>query len=413
MILRGVRQSGKTWLLKAFGEKCYSALAYFNFEGNPDLCAIFDADLNPKRIVQELELLQNQKINLRETLIVFDEIQSCNKAITSLKYFNENLPDASIIAAGSLLGLALSQPLSFPVGQVEFLDLYPLSFIEFLMAQGEDLIVEKIRTLEAGEPVPASIHPKLVDLLYTYYFVGGMPEAVKSWTKDQDQDAVMRIKRSILESYELDFVKHAPKSDFGKLSAIWHAVPSQLAQDNQKFVFSRVKEGARARDLESALQWLISAGLIYKVNKIEKPGIPLSAYADDSFFKIFLCDVGLISTMADIPLISIKQKDPLFNQFSGALTENYVLNELVSSDLNPFFWRSKQSAEVDFVCRINRHLVPIEVKSNINVRSRSLQVYLDKYKPAHAVRLSMKNAGTEPPLLSTPLYLANRLADWI
>ncbi len=377
------------------------------------MCATFDADLNPKRIVQELELLQNQKINLRETLIVFDEIQSCNKAITSLKYFNENLPDASIIAAGSLLGLALSQPLSFPVGQVEFLDLYPLSFIEFLMAQGEDLIVEKIRTLEAGEPVPASIHPKLVDLLYTYYFVGGMPEAVKSWTKDQDQDAVMRIKRSILESYELDFVKHAPKSDFGKLSAIWHAVPSQLAQDNQKFVFSRVKEGARARDLESALQWLISAGLIYKVNKIEKPGIPLSAYADDSFFKIFLCDVGLISTMADIPLISIKQKDPLFNQFSGALTENYVLNELVSSDLNPFFWRSKQSAEVDFVCRINRHLVPIEVKSNINVRSRSLQVYLDKYKPAHAVRLSMKNAGTEPPLLSTPLYLANRLADWI
>lgn len=413
LILRGVRQCGKTWLLKSFGQACYSSYAYFNFEGNPSLHAVFEADLNPDRIIQELELMQNRKINLNETLIIFDEIQFCNKALTSLKYFNEEKPEASIIAAGSLLGIALSKPLSFPVGKVDFLDLYPLSFTEFLLANGEDLAVERLGQLKAGETVPASIHPRLVDLLYTYYFVGGMPEVVKSWVISHDPESVLRIQRSILDSYELDFAKHAPDREFEKLSAIWHAVPAQLAQDNQKFIFSRVKSGARAKDLEGAIQWLISAGLIYKVPKIEKPGIPIAAFTDDSFFKIYLCDVGLISAMADIPLLAIKQKAPIFSQFQGAIAENYVLTELMARHLAPVFWRSQQSAEIDFVCRINQQLVPIEVKSSENVRSRSLSVYLEKYKPAVAVRLSMKNAGAEPPLISAPLYLANRLADWI
>ncbi|HAL73894.1 MAG TPA: ATPase, partial [Clostridiales bacterium] len=227
------------------------------------------------------------------------------------------------------------------------------------------------------------------------------------------QEAVIRIQRAILDSYVLDFAKHAPKQEFDKLTAIWYAVPAQLAQENQKFIFSRVKAGARARDLEGSLQWLISAGLIYKVPKIEKPGIPLSAYTDDSFFKIYLCDVGLVSAMAGIPLLSIKKKDPIFTQFCGALTENYVLTELVSRHLDPVFWRSQQNAEVDFICRIKQQLVPIEVKSDENVRSKSLLVYLDKYKPLTAVRLSMKNASLEPPLISAPLYLASRLANWI
>ena len=398
--------------MKAFGSECYTSYAYFNFEGNAHLHAVFDADLDPDRIIQELEFLQNKRINLQETLIIFDEIQFCNKALTSLKYFYEEKPEISIIAAGSLLGLILSKPLSFPVGKVDFLDLYPLSFIEFLMAHGEDLIAEKLGAIKVGDTVPESIHPRIVELLHTYYFVGGMPEVVQSWVNHHDPEDVTRIQRSILDSNELDFAKHAPDRDFEKLSAIWHAVPAQLAQENQKFIFSRVKAGSRGRDLEGALQWLISAGLVHKVSKIGKPGIPISAYADDSYFKIYLCDIGLMRALVDIPLLSIKQKDPLFAQFRGAFTENYVLNELIARHLTPVFWRSNQTAEVDFVCRIGQHLVPIEVKAEEHVRSKSLTVYIDKYKPDIAIRLSMKNAGADPPLYCEPLYLANRLADW-
>ncbi len=412
LILSGVRQCGKTWLLKTFGSNSYPSYAYFNFEGNPRLHAVFDIDLNPDRIIQELSLLQNKRINPSETLIIFDEIQFCNKALTSLKYFHEDKSETSIIAAGSLLGIALSKPLSFPVGKVDFLDLYPLTFAEFLLANGEDLVVEMLEDIKVGDAVPESIHPRLTDLLSTYYFVGGMPEAVESWVDNHDPDDVARIQKSILDSYELDFAKHAPDRAFEKLSSIWHAVPAQLARENQKFIFSRVKAGSRGRDLEEALQWLISAGLVYKVPKIEKPGIPLSAYADDSYYKLYLCDVGLLRAMADIPLLSIKQKDPFFTEFRGALTENFVLTELIAHHLTPVFWKSKQTAEVDFVCRINQQLVPIEVNADDNVRSRSLSVYLDKYKPSAAVRLSMKNAGAEPPLYCEPLYLSARLADW-
>jgi predicted AAA+ superfamily ATPase len=357
-------------------------------------------------------LLQNRRINLDETLIVFDEIQFCNKALTSLKYFRENRPEVSIVAAGSLLGIALSKPLSFPVGQVDFLDLYPMTFTEFLAANGEDLMVETLAEIKAGEAIPASIHPHLIDLLSTYYFVGGMPEVVASWANNHEPDEVARIQKSILDSYELDFAKHAPDRAFEKLSSIWHAVPAQLARDNKKFIFSHVRAGARGRDLEGALQWLISAGLLYKVPKIDKPGMPLSAYTDDSFFKLYLCDVGLLRAMADIPLPSIKQKDPFFSEFRGAFTENFVLTELVAQHINPVFWKSKQAAEVDFICRIGQQIVPIEVKADENVRSRSLAVYLDKYSPSVAVRLSAKNAGMEPPLYSEPLYLAFRLSDW-
>ena len=412
LVLRGVRQCGKTWLLKEFGSKCYTSFAYFNFESNPQLHDIFETDLNPDRIIQELEIHQNKKINIADTLLIFDEIQFCNKALTSLKYFYENKPEASIIAAGSLLGIALSKPLSFPVGKVDFLDLYPLSFSEFLLACGEDLIMKTLCEIPLGKAIPSSVHPRLTEMLYTYYYVGGMPEAVKSWINYHDPNEVLRIQRSILSSYELDFAKHAPSREFEKLSSIWHAIPAQLAQENQKFIFSRVKTGYRSRDLENSLQWLISAGLVYKVPKIEKPSLPLSAYADDSYFKLYLCDIGLMRAMADIPLLSIKQKDPIFSEFRGALTENFVLTELVAKKITPFFWRSKQTAEIDFICLIGNKILPIEVKSEDNVRSRSLSVYTEKYKPDITVRLSMKNAGAEPPLYSIPLYLSFKLADW-
>ncbi len=412
LILRGVRQCGKTWIIREFGSQCFPDHAYFNFEGNLRLHAVFEADLDPERILMELELLQNRRIDPAKTLIIFDEIQFCGKALTSLKYFNENLPSVPIIAAGSLLGLSLSKPLSFPVGKVDFLDLYPLSFSEFLLACGEDLLFENLSALGPGVKVPDSLHMRLTELLRDYFYVGGMPEAVNSWVHGHDPEDIDRIQRAILDSYELDFAKHAPDSEFDKLSSVWHAAPVQLAQENQKFIFSRVKEGYRGRDLEGALQWLLSAGLVYKVPKIEKPGIPLSAYADDSHFKLYLCDIGLLRAMAGIPLAAIRHRDPAFTEFKGAMTENFVLAELAARNVKPFFWKSKQTAEVDFICRFKGNPVPIEVKSEDNIKSRSLVVYMEKYKPETAIRLSMKNSGTEPPLHSLPLYLSDRLPDW-
>ena len=406
LILRGVRQSGKTWLLKAFGRECFASCAYFNFEGNPRLYAVFATDLNPDRIIQELELLQNSRIDLAATLIVFDEIQFCNQALISLKYFNEQKPEAKIVAAGSLLGLALAKPLSFPVGKVEFLDLHPLTFREFLMAQQEDLVLERLDALKAGEPVPESIHPSLVEQLHTYYYVGGMPEAVQSWVENRNPANVATIQRAILDSYELDFAKHAPDREFEKLSAIWHAIPAQLARENQKFVFNRVKAGARGRDLESALQWLLSAGLVYKISKIEKPGIPLSAYADDSHFKIYLCDVGLMRSMADVTLLSIKQGDAMYAEFRGAIAENYVLTELVASHPDTCVL-AVPNRTPKWILSAGSANTWSRLKSRLRerVRSKSLGVYIDKYKPDIAIRLSMKNAGSEPPLYCEPLYL--------
>lgn len=412
LIIRGVRQCGKTWILKEFAVHCYEDYIYLNFEGNAQLNAVFLPDLDPVRIVHELELLSNRRIDVGKTLIIFDEIQFCNEALTSLKYFNENMPEAHIIAAGSLLGLALSKPLSFPVGKVDFLDLYPMTFFEFILACGEELIYESLQQLQTADDLPASIHLKLKNLLQEYFFTGGMPEAVASWVKNREPVEVAMIQRSILDSYELDFAKHAPDRDFEKLSSIWHAVPAQLAQQNQKFIFSRVREGYRGRDLESSLQWLISAGLVYKVSKISKPSIPLSAYSDDSFFKLYLCDIGLLRAMADIPIMSIKQQDSLFAEFKGAITENFILNELTASGLHPYFWKSKQTAEVDFVCRVGTNIIPIEVKAEENVRSRSLSVYTEKYKPAITIRMSMKKPGKEPPMYSIPLYLAGKLQNW-
>lgn len=322
------------------------------------------------------------------------------------------MPEVDIIAAGSLLGLALSKPLSFPVGKVEFLDLFPMSFSEYLLACDEELLAQRLDEITAGTKVPDSMHFKLTQMLYDYYFVGGMPEVVKAWSDNKDIAEVTRIQRNILNSYELDFAKHAPDREFEKLSLIWNAVPVQLAHENQKFIFSRVKEGYRGRDLESALQWLISAGLIYKVYRIEKPGIPLRSYANDSHYKIYMCDVGLMRAMANIPMISIKQKDHLYKEFCGAMTENFCLTELVSKNITPVFWKSKQTAEVDFVCQIGKHLIPVEVKSKEHVRSRSLSVYIEKYSPKISVRLSMKNAGFETPLYRVPLYFTSKLADW-
>lgn len=406
LILKGVRQCGKTYLLNEFGKENYAQVAYFNFEGNPALAERFEQDLDPMRIIVELGILARESIKPQTTLVIFDEIQFCNKALTSLKYFYEQAPEYHIVCAGSLLGITLSKPLSFPVGKVDFLTLRPMSFNEFVNANDEPMLLEYIDKLNVNTPVPQMFADKLITLLKTYYITGGMPEVVAKWIESKDVAEVERIQDVILNSYELDFAKHAPAVDFPKLSLIWKSIPDQLSKENGKFVYGHVKVGARAKDLEDAMQWLISAGLVYSVNKIEKPAIPLSAYSNASYFKLYMSDIGLLRRMSRLPASSIFEETSLYSEFKGALTENYVLGELVNlhGDV-PYYWKSGNTAEVDFIAQFEDKIVPIEVKSSVNVKARSLGVYREKYKPEVSVRTSMLNLKKDEGLLNIPLYM--------
>ena len=406
LILKGVRQCGKTYILNEFGKENYDEVAYFNFEGNPALAERFEQDLDSKRIIMELGVLSGKRIKPDSTLIIFDEIQFCNKALTSLKYFYEQAAEYHIVCAGSLLGITLSKPLSFPVGKVDFLTLRPMSFYEFVLANDEPMLLEYIDKLNANTPVPQIFADKLITLLKTYYVTGGMPEAVAKWIESKDVAGVERIQDVILSSYELDFAKHAPATDFPKLSLIWRSIPDQLAKENGKFVYGHVKSGARAKDLEDAMQWLISSGMVYKVSKIERPSIPLSAYSNQSYFKLYMSDIGLLRRMSRLPASSIFEESILYSEFKGALTENYVLCELVNlhGDV-PYYWKSGNTAEVDFIAQFEEKIVPIEVKASVNVKARSLGVYREKYKPEVSLRTSMLNVKKDNDLLSLPLYI--------
>jgi len=406
LILKGVRQCGKTYLLNEFGKENYAQVAYFNFEGNPALAERFEQDLDPSRIIVELGILARASIKPQTTLVIFDEIQFCNKALTSLKYFYEQAPEYHIVCAGSLLGITLSKPLSFPVGKVDFLTLRPMSFYEFVGANDESMLLEYIDKLNVNTPVPQMFADKLITLLKTYYITGGMPEVVAKWIESKDVAEVERIQDVILNSYELDFAKHAPAVDFPKLSLIWKSIPDQLSKENGKFVYGHVKAGARAKDLEDAMQWLVCAGLVYSVNKIEKPAIPLSAYSNASYFKLYMSDIGLLRRMSRLPASSIFDETSLYSEFKGALTENYVLGELVNllGDV-PYYWKSGNTAEVDFIAQFEEKIVPIEVKSSVNVKARSLGVYREKYKPEVSVRTSMLNLKKDEGLLNIPLYM--------
>ena len=402
LIVKGVRQCGKTYLLKEFGENYYEDYAYFNFEGNETLQKVFDRDLNPERIITELSVIRKKTITPEKTLIVFDEIQFCNKALTSLKYFCEDAPEYHIAAAGSLLGLALSKPLSFPVGKVDFYNLYPMNFYEFLLANDENLLCEQLEKLPCGEPVPAAFAEKLKEHLKNYFICGGMPEAVNCWTVEKNIDKLETILQKILDSYELDFAKHAPANEYPKLSAIWRSIPAQLARENGKFIFNRVKQGARAKDLEDALEWLLSAGMVYKTPKIEKPFMPLSSYADFSYFKLYMADIGLLRKMSKLPAAAFLENSDVFKEFKGAVTENYVLCELINKTGEPpFYWKSENTAEVDFIVQSGMDIVPIEVKSSANTKARSLAEYVKKYSPDKTVITSMKNMGGN----HIPLYM--------
>lgn len=410
LILRGVRQCGKTWLLQEFGKRCFQNTAYFNFERNERLHSVFEKNMDPSRILMELALLARTKIDPKTTLIIFDEIQASPRALNSLKYFCEEKPEYAVVAAGSLLGIALSAQSGFPVGKVNFLELYPCSFDEYLAAADPQL-AEYSDSIRQAEPLSAAVADEFEKHLRLYLVLGGMPEVLNSFIAGQDIAAAEQIQDEIIRSYELDFSKHAPTTDIAKLFLLWKSIPLQLARENAKFVYGEVKTGARARDLEDALRWLLEAGLVNKINRIEKPSIPLAAYEDRKSFKLYLADTGLLRRLADIPAESIITDQDIFREYRGRLAENYVLQQLTSlGKKNLSYWTSGNTAEVDFIMQENTRIIPIEVKSGLNVRARSMKVYREKYHPEFALRFSMQNLRMDNGLINIPLYLLSRYA---
>jgi len=406
LILKGVRQCGKTYLLQKFASLYYQDLAYLNFEGNPALSELFERNLEPERIITELGVLQGSRIKPGATLIVFDEIQFCPQALTFLKYQYEKAPDYHLACAGSLLGITLAKPSSFPVGKVDFLTLRPLNFEEFLLAQGEEDLIRHIKELAGDSPLPKIFTDKLNAILKSYYLTGGMPEVVARWLESKDISDVEAAQDAIINAYELDFAKYAPVKDYSKVSLIFRSIPDQVARENGKFIYGRVKPGARARNLEDALEWLIGAGIAHKVCKVEKPAMPLSAYADRSHFKLYLADTGLLRRMARLPASVILEESPAYSEFKGALVENYGLNELIGiSGETPYYWKSGNQAEVDFLTQIGEQIIPVQVKASTNLKSRSLAEYRKKYSPEIAIRTSLANLKREEGLLNLPLYL--------
>ncbi|MDD1727584.1 MAG: AAA family ATPase [Methanospirillum sp.] len=421
VIIEGIRQCGKTWVLKNFGEAEFKDIAYFNFEYDDRLQKIFEGDLNVSRIIKDLGIIRNKSIQPGTTILILDEIQICPRAITSLKYFCENLSELHVAAAGSLLGVVMAQMgknVSFPVGKVQMLKMYPLNFPEFLLAKDEELLYEYLNNLSPDEGVSTVFTGKMEEAYREYLITGGMPEVVRSWINDRDTGIVEMIQTGILDNYEKDFVKYASVSEFPKLSLIWSSIPAQLAKDNQKFIFSHVKQGLRARDLEDSLLWLISAGLIYKVEKIERPYIPVTTYGDSTFFKIYLSDVGLLRRMSKFPADVVFDTTSLTADMRGILTENFVLTELIANNFQrPFFWKSGGIAEVDYIIQEGVDVIPIEVKSARRTRSRSLAEYRKKYSPRIAIRTSLRDIAKYSDeygeVLEIPLYLIWRLKAYL
>ncbi len=423
LILQGVRQCGKTWLLKEFGATEFQDTAYFNFEQTDQLASLFEHDLDPGRIITELGLLRQKVIIPGTTLLILDEIQTCPRAFTALKYFAEQLPTLHIAAAGSLLGIAIARMnknISFPVGKVITLTLYPLNFEEYLLANGDTLLHSHIQTLPAGRQLPSAITQRLEELYRWYLITGGMPAVVNAWIETKNIETVETLQENILSDYERDFIKYAPAGDYPKLTLIWKGIPLQLAKDNQKFVYSHIRTGARARDLEDALSWLLSAGLIYQIVKTEQPNIPLLTSADLSNFKIYLADVGLLRKMSGFPASAISSSEENTAYIRGILAENFVLTELIANHTAAgaiCFWKSSNTAEVDYLIQYDTEIIPIEVKSGTNTRSKSLREYRKRYHPKQTVRTSImpKSSHTDEwgEIHDIPLYLLWNLKRYL
>lgn len=419
LLVTGVRQCGKTYILKEFGNKYFEDTAYFYFEGNRGLISVFEYDLDPVRILRELgSIVRGQEIIPGKTLIIFDEIQACPNAVTSLKYFCENMKEVPIVCAGSLLGISVKRDgISFPVGKVDRLQMYPMTYAEFLRADGGQALYEGAMRLEIGRELPELYSVPLEKSLKYYYIVGGMPEVVKKWADTHNFDEVSRLQDTILEDYGSDFAKYAPKTDIPKLGWIWNSVPKQLAKDNNKFVFSHVKEGKRSNELEDALEWLTDAGLAHRLEMVSNPELPLSFYADAMFFKVYMSDVGLLRRKSGLSHKTILEEPEIYKNFKGALTENYVLNELIAQGKRLYFWRSGNTAEVDFLFEDKDRIIPVEAKAAISTRAKSYLQFCKKYRPPLGFKFSMKNVGTnmteETLTYSVPLYLLWKLNRYL
>lgn len=411
LIIRGARQVGKTWLIKEFGGNEYSKTAYVNFESSKLLKTLFLENFDIPRIITAIQIETGVQINAEDTLIVFDEIQEAEGAITSLKYFYENAPQYHIIAAGSLLGVALHNSTSFPVGKVEFLELFPLNYKEFLMAMSQQPLLDLLNSRDWI--LIKSFREKYIQLLRQYYYIGGMPEAVHSYCTQNDFNEVRAIQKQILIAYEHDFSKHAPNEIVPRIRMLWNSIPSQLAKENKKFIYKAVKQGSRAKDYELALSWLIDCGLVKKVCRVSKPGIPLKSYEDYGAFKLFIVDVGLLGAMGNIDVRTILKGNVIFEEFKGALTEQYVLQQLEAiPDMAIYYWSAEKSAaEIDFLVQTQGQVIPIEVKAEENLQAKSLKAFCKKYSILKAIRSSMSDFREEDWLTNLPLYAISELAN--
>lgn len=414
LIIQGARQIGKTWIMKKFGELHYDNVAYLNFDASEELCREFENTKDPSRLLGILRLYTEKPIEAGKTLLVFDEIQQCNKALNSLKYFCENAPEYHVIAAGSLLGVSLSQGDSFPVGKVDFLKMYPVSFREFLYSDNKQ-IYDYLENLTTIELLPEIVMGKITESYRRYQVCGGMPAAAIAMLEGQGTEVVETVQKSILSAYSLDFSKHAPAKDIPRISSIWESIPSQLTKENRKFLYKLVKNGARAREYEDGLLWLQHAGLIYRVFCSSKPCLPISAYDDLSAFKIYVCDVGLLRAMAQLPPRVFWSENPLYMEFKGAMVENIVLQSLIAQfEVTPRYWASTGTAEVDFLLQHGAMLSPVEVKAGTSLNGKSLAVYRNQFAPEIALRYSINNLHKDESLLNIPIFMAdwtNRLLD--
>ena len=411
LIIEGARQVGKTWLMKEFGRQAYADTVYINFDSNARMAELFASDLDTKRLVLGLELYAGRKIDPEKALLIFDEVQEVPRALAALKYFCEDAPQYHIVCAGSLLGIALHRGTSFPVGKVDFLKLYPLSFQEFLMAIGKQQFSELLDQQDFS--MITSFRETYADALKQYYFVGGMPEAVESFAENQDFNEVRQIQKRILAAYEQDFSKHAPNEVVPRLRMLWNSIPAQLAKENKKFIYGLVREGARAKDYETALLWLSDCGLVHRVSRVNAPGIPLRAYEDMKAFKLFVLDVGLLGCMTGLHQRTLLDGNALFVEFKGALTEQYVCQQLKTlADLELcYYTNDRGSCEVDFVVDTGGRVMPLEVKAETNLRAKSLKTYREKFSPELAIRTSMADYRKEDGLVNLPLYAIGQIGS--
>ncbi len=409
LIIQGARQVGKTWLMKEFGNRAFKQVAYLNFESSDRLKQLFTSDFNIERIIAIIEIECNQKIIAESTLIIFDEIQEVERGLTSLKYFQELAPQYHIIAAGSLLGVSLQKNNSFPVGKVDFLKLYPMSFQEFLENIGEQRLANQIQA--KNWEVINVFHDKLTDHLRLYYFIGGMPEVVANYIANKNLAEVRLLQQKIIMGYENDFSKHAPNDIVPKIRLVWNAITSQLAKENRKFIYGQIKKGSRAKDFEMAINWLVDASLVLKVNRIEKPIMPINAYADLDAFKLFLLDIGLLNAIGNLDPKILLEKNTILSEYKGALTEQYVCQQLTVKTAIFYWVATNATAEIDFVIQHKNQIIPVEVKAEENLKSKSLKVFVEKFSNENAIRGSMSHYRKESWLTNIPLYAIDTIIE--